>query len=149
MKAAGFPHEPCASKPDAVDVFSFPVAAPAHAVMRNDMSAIEQLEHYLIFKKYWCEHNPSITVYVREDEWMEVGAWVYRNFDQVGGVSFLPHTDHAYRQAPYTECTAEEYEALKAKMPQADWADLQNYEKEDTTSNTKTLACTAGACEIL
>jgi len=149
MCAEGFPVEDCVMKPDTTAVFSFPVHGPQHAVFRNDMSAIQQLEHYLMFKQLWCEHNPSITVYVRDNEWLAVGDWVYNHFDDVGGVSFLPHTDHAYQQAPYTECSAEAYEALAAKMPAMEWAKLQEFEKEDNTTGIKELACTAGACEIL
>lgn len=149
MRAEGFPVEDCVMKPETTDVFSFPVKAPDYAVLRNDMSAIQQLEHYLMFKRFWCEHNPSITVYVRNHEWLAVGDWVYNHFDDIGGVSFLPYTDHVYQQAPYTECSAEEYEALVAKMPTVDWSKLQEFEKEDSTTGTKELACTAGACEII
>ena len=149
MRAEGFPVEDCVMKPDTTDVFSFPVRGPEHAVFRNDMSAIQQLEHYLMFKRFWCEHNPSITVYVRDHEWLAVGDWVYNQFDDIGGVSFLPHTDHVYQQAPYTECSAEEYEALVAKMPTVEWSKLQEFEEEDSTTSTKELACTAGACEII
>lgn len=130
-------------------MFSFPVKSPQHAVLRNDMTALEQLEHYLMFRKYWCEHNPSITVYVRDHEWLAVGDWVYRNFDEIGGVSFLPYSDHVYQQAPYQECTKEEYEALLAKMPEFNWEELQKYEKEDNTTGQQELACTAGVCEII
>lgn len=149
MRQAGFPVEDCRSKPEMVDIFSFPVEAPRRAVFRNDMSAIDQLEHYLMFKQAWCEHNPSITVYVREHEWLGVGDWVYNHFDDVGGVSFLPHSDHVYVQAPYTEVSKEQYEELAAKMPKlTDWSGLQNFEKEDSTTNQQTLACSAGSCEL-
>jgi ribonucleoside-diphosphate reductase alpha chain len=149
MVAWGFPVEDDVTKPDSTYVFSFPVCAPKTAVFRDDMSAIDQLEHYLMFKKHWCEHNPSITVYVREHEWLAVGDWVYNHFDDVGGVSFLPHSDHTYRQAPYTEVGKEEYDALASVMPSMDWSALRDYELEDSTSSTKELACTAGVCEIL
>ena len=149
MRAEGFPVEDCVMKPDTTDVFSFPVRGPEHAVFRNDMSAIQQLEHYLMFRRFWCEHNPSITVYVRDHEWLAVGDWVYNNFDDVGGVSFLPHTDHVYQQAPYTECSEAEYEELAGKMPTVAWSKLQEFEKEDSTTSTRELACTAGSCEIL
>ena len=148
MRAEGFPVEDDVIKPEATDVFSFPVEGPSHAVFRNDMSAVEQLEHYLMFAANWCEHNPSITVYVREHEWLAVGDWVYNNFDKVGGVSFLPFSDHSYQQAPYQECTKAEYEALKAKVPAFDWERLQAFELEDHTENAQTLACTSGACEL-
>lgn len=149
MRSQGFPVEDCVMKPETTDVFSFPVAGPDHAVFRNDMTAIEQLDHYLVFKNSWCEHNPSITVYVRDEEWLEVGAWVYKHFDDVGGVSFLPHTDHSYRQAPYTECSLDDFLALESRMPEFDWKGLQNFEKEDMTENVKQLACSAGVCEII
>lgn len=135
-------------KPDSTDVFAFPVKGPDHAVFRNDRSAVEQLDHYLMFAANWCEHNPSITVYVREHEWLAVGDWVYRNFDKVGGVSFLPFSDHSYQQAPYTECSEAEYEVLKAKMPYTDWSELHRYETGDGLENTQTLACSSGACEL-
>lgn len=147
MRERGFPVEDCVSKPHSTDIFSFPVKAPAHAVLRNDMTAIQQLEHYLLFKNHWCEHNPSITVYVRENEWLAVGDWVYNHFDDVGGVSFLPHTDHSYRQAPYQECDEAKYNALLGVMPVCDWAELSEFELEDSTTGTKELACSAGACE--
>ncbi len=149
MRAEGFPVEDCARKPDSVDIFSFAVKGPETGVFRNDMTAVEQLEHYLMFKREWCEHNPSITVYVRDHEWLAVGSWVYNNFDDVGGVSFLPHSDHIYPQAPYTEVEKEAFEALAAKTPAFNWAGLQDFEKEDTTTNQQTLACTAGVCELI
>lgn len=142
----GVPHEPDVTKPESVYVFSFPRKSPSTAVMRKDMGAIDQLEHYLIFKKHWCEHNPSITVYVKENEWLEVGAWVYKNFDDVGGVSFLPYSDHSYRQAPYQEIDQEQYEKALAEFPVIKWEEF--YETEDTLTNTKELACVAGVCEI-
>jgi ribonucleoside-triphosphate reductase (thioredoxin) len=150
MRQQGFPVEDCVTKPDSVDIFSFPVQGPAHAVFRNDRTAIEQLEHYLMFQTHWCEHNVSITVYVRDHEWLGVGDWVYRHFDQLSGVSFLPHSDHSYRQAPYQECTQKEYEDLLAKMPAFNWGALALFEQDDATVNTKELACSAsGGCEQL
>lgn len=149
MRAQGFPVEDCAMKPDTTDIFSFPVQGPSHAVFRNDRSALEQLEHYLMVQTNWSEHNVSITVYVKDHEWMGVGDWVYQNFDKLAGVSFLPHSDHSYKQAPYQECSKEEYEALLARMPSFNWEDLAIFEQDDATVNTKELACTAGVCEIL
>lgn len=149
MRAQGFPVEDCVSKADSTDIFSFPVKGPSHAVFRDDRTALEQLEHYLMFQTYWSEHNVSITVYVRDHEWMGVGDWVYRNFDKLAGVSFLPHSDHSYRQAPYTECTQKEFEALQAQMPAFDWEALATFEKDDSTVNTKELACSAGVCELI
>jgi ribonucleoside-diphosphate reductase alpha chain len=149
MRKQGFPVEDCAMKPDSTDIFSFPVQGPKHAVFRNDRTAIQQLEHYLIFQTFWSEHNVSITVYVKDNEWLGVGDWVYNHFDQLAGVSFLPHSDHSYQQAPYTECTKEEYEQLLAKMPNHNWDELSQFEKDDETVNTKELACTSGSCDIL
>jgi ribonucleoside-triphosphate reductase len=130
-------------------VFSFPIKAPEGSITRNDVSAIQQLEHYLIFQQYWCEHNPSITVYVKNDEWLEVGAWVYKHLDQLGGVSFLPHSDHVYPQAPYQDITKEQYEEALTKFPAIDWAAFDQYEVDDATMNMHELACVSGVCEIL
>ena len=150
MKDKGFPWEPDVTKPDLTSVFSFPVKSPESVTsFRNDWTAVQQLEHALIFKNHWCEHNPSITVYVKETEWPEVGAWVYKHFDDLVGVSFLPHTEHVYRQAPYQDITKEEYEEALSKMPVVDWTELQKYEKEDNTSGSQELACSAGSCEIV
>lgn len=149
MRAQGFPVEDCVNKPESTDIFSFPVKGPHNAVFRNDRSAIEQLEHYLMFQTHWTEHNVSITVYVKDHEWLGVGDWVYTHFDKIAGVSFLPHSDHSYRQAPYTECTQQEYEQLLAQMPEFDWYTLSHFESDDSTVNTKELACSAGMCELL
>ena len=150
MRQQGFPVEDCAIKPDNTDIFSFPVQGPSHAVFRNDRTALEQLNHYLMVQTHWSEHNVSITVYVKDHEWMGVGDWVYQHFDSLAGVSFLPHSDHSYQQAPYQECTQEEYAALLKRMPAFNWAQLALFEQDDTTVNTKELACTAGgSCEIL
>lgn len=149
MRQQGFPVEDCVSKPDSTDVFTFPVSAPANSVFRNDRTAIEQLEHYLMFQTHWTEHNVSITVYVKDHEWLGVGDWVYRNFDHISGVSFLPHSEHCYRQAPYTECNKEDYEHLLAQMPEFDWEALSNFEKDDSTVNVRELACSSGVCEVL
>lgn len=149
MKDMGFPVEDDITKPDHTYVFSFPQKSPENAVFRKDMSAIEQLELWLVYQRHWCEHKPSITVSVKEEEWMDVGAWVYNHFDEMSGVSFLPFSDHVYKQAPYQDCTKEEYEALAAKMPKiVNWMDLAKYEKTDNTEGTQTLACVAGGCEI-
>lgn len=148
MRQQGFPVEDCVMRPDSTDIFSFPVKSPKSAVFRNDRTALEQLEHYLMVQSTWSEHNVSITVYVKDHEWMGVGDWVYRNFDAIAGVSFLPHSDHSYQQAPYTECTKEEYEALLARMPAFDWDALHHFEKDDATINVKELACTAAGCEL-
>lgn len=149
MRKQGFPVEDCANKPESTDVFSFPVKAPEGSIFRNDRTAIQQLEHYLMFQKHWSEHNVSNTIYVKEHEWLAVGNWVYQNFNHLAGVSFLPHSDHSYQQAPYTECSQEEYEALLTKMPNFDWKELAEFERDDATVNTRELACTAGVCEYL
>ena len=150
LKDVGIPSEPDVMKPDATTVFSFPTKSPASATTRNAMTAIEQLELWKTYAEVWCEHKPSVTVTVRDHEWMEVGAWVYKHFDLCSGISFLPHSDHTYAQAPYQECTAAEYEDMKQKMPVSiDWSALSLYEKEDHTSGSQTLACTSGACEIV
>jgi ribonucleoside-triphosphate reductase len=131
-------------------VFSFPVAAPVGSITRTDRTAIEQLEHYLTFQKYWCEHNPSITVYVKEHEWLEVGAWVYKNLADLGGVSFLPFNDHVYKQAPYQDISQEEYEQLAASFPSIDWDEFNKFEVDDATVNMHEAACIAGGfCETL
>ena len=149
MVDLGFPHEPCVMKPDHTMVFSFPMKAEG-SVTRNDLTAIEHLELWLTYQRYWCEHKPSITVTVREHEWMEVGAFVYKHFDEISGISFLPHSDHSYRQAPYQDCTKEEYEKALESMPKnVDWSLLKNYEKEDKTVGTQTFACSGDKCEIV
>lgn len=147
MREKGFPVEDDVTKPDYTDVFSFPVKSPMESIKRNEISAIDQLRHYLVYKKNWCEHNPSITVYVREDEWLDVGAWVYKNFNDVGGVSFLPYDNGSYRQAPYQEVSEEEYNALVEKMPRdVNWEELQ--EDIDNTTGAQELSCFSGVCEL-
>ena len=145
-----FPHEPCVMKPDTTMVFSFPVRSPG-SITRNDITAIEHLEIWLTFQRHWCEHKPSITITVKENEWMEVGAWVYRHFDEISGISFLPHSDHSYRQAPYQECSLEDCSALEQVLPNSvEWSKtLVSYEKEDSTSGTQTFACSGDKCEIV
>jgi len=146
----GVPNEPCVMKPETTTVFSFPQKSPDKAVTRNDMTAIEQLEMWLTYQRHWCEHKPSITCTVKPDEWMEVGAFVYKHFDEMSGVSFLPHSDHTYQQAPYQDCTKEEYEELLASMPKnIDWSKLNEYEQEDNTIGMQTMACSGDSCEIV
>lgn len=150
IKDAGIPWEPEVNKPEQTTVFYFPVKSPEGSAFRDDLSAIEQLEYWKYIQEDWCEHKPSVTVTVREHEWPEVGGWVYNNFDVISGVSFLPHSDHVYRQAPYQECSKEEYEELAAKMPKSVlWSDLSYYESEDNTSGLQTLACSADGCEVV
>ncbi len=150
MKDQGIPSEPCVMKPDSTTVFSFPQKSPEGAITRNDMTALEQLELWLTYQRHWCEHKPSVTITVRDNEWMEVGAWVFKHFDEVSGVSFLPHSDHSYQQAPYQECSKHDYETLLSVMPdRIDWARLSEYETEDTSKGTSTFACAGGSCEMV
>jgi ribonucleoside-diphosphate reductase alpha chain len=150
MKDQRIPNTPCVMKPDTTTVFSFPQKSPNKAVTRNDMSAIEQLEMWLTYQRHWCEHKPSVTVTVRADEWMEVGAFVYKHFDEMSGVSFLPHSDHTYQQAPYQDCTKDDYKKLSAIMPKSiDWSKLSEYEQEDNTVAMQTMACSGDVCEVV
>jgi len=150
MKDQGIPNSPCVMKPDSTTVFSFPMKSPRKAVTRNDMTAIEQLETWLTYQRHWCEHKPSVTVTVRSDEWMEVGAFVYKHFDEMSGVSFLPHSDHTYQQAPYQDCTKDDYNKLSKIMPKSiDWSKLSEYEQEDNTVAMQTMACSGDVCEIV
>jgi len=150
MIEQGIPAEPCVMKPDNTTVFSFPVKSPNNSVTRNDMTALEQLDLWLVYQRYWTEHKPSVTITVRDEEWLDVGAFVYRNFNEMSGVSFLPHSDHTYQQAPYQECGEEAYKSLKDTMPKKiDWAKLSEFEAEDTTKSSQTFACTGEVCEIV
>jgi ribonucleoside-diphosphate reductase alpha chain len=148
LREKGIPYEDCVHKPESTGIFSFPIAAPVGCVTRDDRSAIEQLRLWLIYQRHWCEHKPSITVYVRESEWMAVGAWVYEHFDEVSGISFLPHSDHTYQQAPYQEITKEQYDVLVSNMPSS--IDFSRFiEEEDNTISSQTLACVSGQCDIV
>ena len=150
MEDQGIPCEPDVMKPESVKVFTFPIKAPEGAILRDDWTALEQLELWLIYQRHYCEHKPSITVSVRENEWMEVGAWVYEHFDEVSGVSFLPHSDHSYQQAPYEECTKDVYLEALGNMPEkVDWSLISEYETEDNTKGNKSLACTGNVCEMV
>ena len=150
MIDSGVPAEADAGKPESTTVFSFPFASPVDAISRNDRTAVEQLELWLLYQRHWCEHKPSITVSVRENEWLEVGAWVYKHFEEVSGISFLPFDEHIYKQAPYQDCGKKEYLDLQKKMPNSiDWERLAEYEKEDTTTGAQDLACSAGVCEVV
>jgi ribonucleoside-diphosphate reductase alpha chain len=150
LVSEGIPAEPDVTKPDSTTVFSFPMQSPIGAVTRYDMSAIEQLELWLTYQRHWCEHKPSVTISVKDDEWMEVGAWVYEHFDEVSGISFLPFSDFVYQQAVYQDIDKETYEDLLTKMPKnVNWDKLREFEKEDTTSGGRELACTAGVCEVV
>ena len=150
LVSQGIPAEPDVMKPDSTTVFSFPMKSPKNAVTRTDMTAIEQLELWLTYQRHWCEHKPSVTISVKESEWMSVGAWVYKYFDEVSGISFLPFDDHVYAQAPYQDIDATAYKEWSAKMPKnVNWSKLSDFEKEDTTSGGRELACTAGVCEVV
>jgi len=150
MMDQGIPSEPCVMKGDTTTVFSFPVKSPTKSVTRNDMTAIEQLEMWLKYQRHFCEHKPSVTISVREEEWMEVGAFVYKYFDEMSGVSFLPHSEHTYQQAPYQEVDKEAYNVLLKSMPKKiDWAGLSEYEKDDNTIAMQTMACTGDVCEMV
>lgn len=150
MSLANIPVEDDVMKPESTAVFSFPIKAPKGSVTRNDLSAIQQLELWLKIQRHWCEHKPSITVSVKENEWVEVGAWVWKHFDEVSGISFLPHSDHTYRQAPYEECDEEVYKKLLAAMPKSiDWKELGKFEQGDRTTGSQDLACSAGVCEVV
>jgi ribonucleoside-diphosphate reductase alpha chain len=147
MMKSGFIGEPCVMKPESTTVFSFPVAVAEGALLREDLTAVEHLRLWLIYQRHYCEHKPSVTISVLEKEWMEVGAWVYKHFDEVTGVSFLPMDGGTYRQAPYEECTEEDYKKLLAQQPTGiDWDNFQEY--DDNVEGAQTLACTAGGCEI-
>ena len=147
MLSSGFVGEPCYLKPDSTTVFSFPVKVDDGGLLREDLTAVQHLRLWLLFQRHYCEHKPSVTISVREDEWMDVGAWVYRHFDEVTGVSFLPMDGGTYKQAPYSECTKEEYEQLKLLVPESvDWDNFIEY--DDNVKGAQTLSCTAGGCEI-
>ena len=149
MTDIGFPVEDDVMNPSNTSVFSFPMKVDRSAVFRTDMSAVEQLELWLTYQKHWCEHKPSVTISVKESEWMEVGSWVYKNFDWMSGVSFLPFSEHTYQQAPYQDCDEKEYKFLLDKMPKhVDWGRLSEYESMDMTVGAQELACAAGFCEI-
>jgi len=148
LKESGVPNEADVMNPAKTTVFYFPIKSPDNAVLASEQGAIQQLENWLLYQKYWSEHSVSVTVYVKDNEWMEVGAWCYKNFDSLTGVSFLPYSEHTYQQAPYTPCTEQEYiKAVKA-MPDVNFDLLQNYEQGDTTEGAQTLACGAGGCEV-
>jgi ribonucleoside-diphosphate reductase alpha chain len=145
----GFPYEQSVYGSEQI-CFSFPIKSPPSAPTRTDITAVGQLELWKMYQENWCEHKPSCTVYIKEHEWLSVGAWVYENFDDISGIAFLPHSDHAYAQAPYTDCTEEEYNALVAKMPtDVDWSEMSRYETEDNTIGSQTMACTGDTCEVV
>ena len=134
-------------RPDSTAVFSFPIKAPKGALLRDSMTALEQLENWLLYQRHWCEHKPSVTISVKDEEWMDVGAWVWKYFDEISGISFLPYSDHSYVQAPYEDCTLEEYNSLRKATPE-DIDFTKFIEEDDNTISAQTLACVGGACEI-
>jgi len=150
LKDSGIPSEPDVMKPDQTTVFYFPQKAPKNATITKDLTAIDHLEMWKTYRTHWTEHNPSVTINVHEDEWLRVGSWVFDNFDSIGGVSFLPASEHTYKQAPYQEVSKEEYEQWLNKMPSnIQWEMLSFYEKEDGTTGSQELSCVAGECEIV
>ena len=150
MKVSGIPNEPDYLKPEHQTVFSFPMMAPKGSVCRTDMTAIQQLEIWKCYAQHWCEHKPSVTISVKEEEWVPVGAWCWENFEHVSGISFLPFSDHTYQQAPYQDIDEKTYKKLAKNMPtNIDWDKLQDFEKEDNTKGSQELACTAGVCELV
>jgi len=150
LKDQGIPSEPEAFKPDQTTVFSFPQKSPDNAVVTADMSAIDQLNMWLMYQRHFCEHKPSVTINIKKDEWFEVGAFVYDNFDEMSGVSFLPFDEHTYQQAPYQDIDKATYMDLKSAMPTGiDWTKLSEYELEDNTTGMQTLACSGDSCEMV
>ena len=150
MKDQGFPCEPDVTKPNHTTVFSFPMKSPDGAVCRQDMTALEQLDLWKTYQEHWCVHKASVTISVKEDEWVDTASWVYNNFDDISGISFLPFSDHTYKQAPYQDCSEEEYQELYSKMPKnVDWTGLSDYEQKDYTAGSQELACSAGVCEVV
>ena len=148
LKAANWFSEPELNKPNDSDLFYFALESPQTSKTRNDLTALEQLEIYKVYKEHWTEHNPSCTIYVKEAEWTCVLDWCFRHFDIIGGVSFQPYDNGIYQQAPYTEISEKEYLALREKQPVIDWSKLPDFEKEDMTTAAKELACSAGSCEV-
>ena len=150
MKASGIPNEPDVMKPEHTTIFSFPMKAPEGSVCRKDITALEQLDIWKEYAQHWCEHKPSVTISVKEEEWISVGAWCWENFEHVSGISFLPFSDYTYQQAPYQDIDEKTYKKLAKAMPtNIDWNKLQEFETEDNTKGSQQLACTAGVCELV
>ena len=145
---SGVPHEPDVTNPSNVMVFSFPMRSPKSSLTRKDFSAISQLELHRLYSQFWAEHKVSQTISVKENEWIEVGSFVYKNFEDISGVSFLPYSDYVYEQAPYTECSEKEFNNLSKQIPDINWNSLTSYEELDNTVSSQELACTSGSCEI-
>jgi len=151
LKDQGVPNEPAIGKEGTTTVFSFYIQAPTKSVKRTDISAVEHLKDWHMLQHYWCEHKPSVTIQVKEHEWMDVGAWVYENFDTISGVSFLPWDSGSYKQAPYQAITEEEYKALAEHTVALDWHELDKFENGlDTGAGARSMACSGdGMCEIV
>ena len=148
LMQSNIPHE-TDNLNESVNVFSFPIKSPTDSVLIKELDVMQQLEHWLIYRNHWCEGNPSVTIYVKEDEWLKVGAWVYENFNDIGGLSFFPTTDHIYKQAPYEEIDKEKYTELFKQLPESiDWDILSKVEEDDETTSSHEFACTSGACEL-
>lgn len=141
----GFSFEYCDKNKEKTVIFSFPIVSPGTRTEKNK-TAIEQLELYKKFYEHWCEHNVSVTITVKDEEWLGVGDWVYQNWESIGGVSFLPYSDHVYVQPPYEACSQETYERLRQSLPSIDFSML--HESEDGTTRVKELACSGGMCEL-
>jgi ribonucleoside-diphosphate reductase alpha chain len=149
LKDQGVPNEPDVTKPKHTTVFSFPKRSPEGAVCTKDMTAIDQLEMWKVLADEWCDHNPSTTIQVKEDEWVGVFSWMYNEWDSICGIALLPYSEHTYQQAPYQEISKEEYEEAMAEMPSIDWWVLGDYEVEDGTTGQHDLACSGGVCEVV
>jgi ribonucleoside-diphosphate reductase alpha chain len=148
LKGKGVAVEDEVYRPDSTAVFAFPIKSPRGCITRDDRTAIEELETWLVYQRHWCEHKPSVTINVREHEWLEVGAWVYKHFDEISGISFLPHSDHSYQQAPYQEIDKETFRKALKETPQLiEFEEL--IEDDDFTEASQTLACTGNSCEII
>jgi ribonucleoside-triphosphate reductase len=150
LKDSGVPWEPCVQRPESTTVFYFPIKSPNGARTRENVTAIEHLNLWKTYNDYWSEHQVSVTINVREHEWLDVAAWVYREFDAITGISFLPYDGGSYRQAPFQECSKEKYEEMLSKMPtHLDWSSLSRYEMKDETTGVREFACVSGVCEVL
>ena len=138
-------------RPEHTSVFYFPIKSPDNCMIRDDLTAIQHLELWKTYQDEWCEHKPSVTISVKEHEWMAVGSWIWDHFNSVSGVSFLPHSEHSYRQAPYQEITEAEYLQWLEEHPEPtiNWSDLSKYEQEDNTSGSQTYACSGSSCELV
>ena len=146
----GFEHEKCSMRPETTMVFSFPMKAPTDSIVQKDLCSIDHLDLWLEYQKTWCDHKPSVTISYSDDKFLAIGDWVWKNWDYVSGISFLPYNDHIYEQAPFEPIDARQYNLMNGAMPKdVDWATLSEYETEDNTSLEKTLACSGGSCEVV